>query len=358
MRHRKSPTVASPAWHRRRSRHAGARESGRSGQAAARRHASSQARIRPSKPHVSRADASAPVRTAGFLGNERFIMVMSGMESTVRVYSEDTRKLVGNWPVPGFTAGNFERGTALPWTTDSEEPLYLVGNSQGLNLFDALTGELVAELDPGSVWEMRWSPDGKVLVCVRSEIPAQTSEMTFFVLDGPRSLRKVKTVYFEERIDGWDLSDDNRYLALTFYPSDSLDLVDLHTGETVWRVSAPQYSNTVDISPDGSTVAVGGNHIILLSTGDPGRRAIYTRFDNNIHRARFSPSGDAVAVTSYDGHVRILSTDVDASSLKLLKDLRHGGTARVYIVEFAVDGSRLLSPSGDETGREWGGSRK
>ena len=52
-------------------------------------------------------------------------------------------------------------------------------------------------------------------------------------------------------------------------------------------------------------------------------------FGNNIHRVRFSPSGDALAVSSYEGKVRVFDATTKGPTLPLRKLLRHSGTANV-----------------------------
>ena len=81
---------------------------------------------------------------------------------------------------------------------------------------------------------------------------------------------------------------------------------------------------------------------------------MFTRFDNNIHQVRFAPAGDAVAASSYDGHLRIMSATADSTELRLIKVLRHAGTANVYAFRFTRDGRRLYSCSGDRSVRLFG----
>jgi WD40 repeat protein len=303
-----------------------------------------KARIAVGRSHLDVAAASP---------DESLVLVMSEMEATVRIYDRRTGALVGNWAIDGFEAGKFERGDVVFWPDLERGPAFLAGNIRGIALYSATTGERLGVLSGRPVWAMRWSPDGRFLLCVEADIATQTSKLTVF-RRAAGALEEVKSVQLPERLDGWALSADNRFLAATYYPSDALELVDLHTGEALWRIGAPQYSSSVDISPDGSRVAVGGDRAVVIDRQDPSRRASYERFGNNLHEVRFSPSGDALAASSYDGHVRILSADPSAKALKLLADLRHGGTANVYSIVFLSGGDGLLSSSGDETVRVWG----
>jgi WD40 repeat protein len=143
-------------------------------------------------------------------------------------------------------------------------------------------------------------------------------------------------------------------MAVTLYPSDRVELIELRAGEVVWSVPSPRYSNTIDISPDGRIVAVGGEFLSLIDADNPLRSSTYRDFANNIHTVRFSPSGDAVAVSSYDGHIRIISTDMKTPDATLIKVLRHAGDSSVYSLVFGRDGSFLISSSGDRTIRFWG----
>ena len=304
-----------------------------------------KARIVVGRSHLDTAMASP---------DESLLLVMSEMESTIRIYVRKSRALVGNYAVEGFEAGKFERGDVAFWPDLERGQAFLVGNVAGITLYSATSGERLGVLSERPVWSMRWSPDRRFLLCVEADIATQTSILTIFRrVQGP-GLEEVRRVQLEERLDGWALSGDNRFFAATYYPSDTLELVDLHTGERMWSVKAPTYSSSVDISPDGTRIAIGGDRAVVLDRVDPSKRATYEKFGNNLHEVRFSPSGDAVAASSYDGHVRILSADPTAKALKLLADLRHGGTANVYSIVFLDGGDGLLSSSGDETVRIWG----
>jgi len=300
-------------------------------------------RIQVGQSHLSHAD---------LLDGERLLLAMSTAEGTVRVYDRARRKLLGNHPIPGY--GRFGRGDVVGWPGTGHEPLFLFGKQDGLWLFSADTGAMVAQLDPAPVWQLRWSPDQRVLVADLSDTRTQTSQLTFFHRTGARQLTPLGTIKFSERVDAWDLSRDNRYLVVIYYPSDTVELIDLHTGDALWRVPTPEYGGDVALSPDGRAVAMGGAGLLLIDAADPSRRTLYTRFGNNIGRVRFSPSGDAVVTSSYDGRVRIFGYDLAAPSLTLLKTLSHAGTSNVYELRFFNGGQGLISTSGDKSIRYWG----
>jgi WD40 repeat protein len=301
-------------------------------------------RIRVGQTHLS----SAALTGRG----DSVLLAMSGAEATVRVYERESRRLLANHAIPGY--GQFDRGDLTGWPDPSGEALFLFGKADGLWLFHAGSGEPLARLDETPVWQLRWSPDERILVAGLSRIPGQTSDLTFFHRTGPRTLEQLGTIAFGERVDGWALTRDNRYLVVIFYPSDTVELIDLHTGESRWRSSAPKFHGDVAISPDGRTVAVGGESLLLLDVGDPSRRVYFAEFGNNIGRVLFSPSGDAVVTSSYDGRVRIFEHDISAQRIKLVKKLKHAGQSNVYELLFHDGGVGLISTSGDRTIRYWG----
>jgi WD40 repeat protein len=300
------------------------------------------ARIHVGQSHLDTADVSA---------DGRLLLARSDNEATVRIYDRKTRKLRGNFAVPGFAPGAFKAGDVTFWPDPEDPALFLVGDGEGLALFDASSGDLVARLAERPLRRLRWSADRRVLVGLTA---GRDSRLVFLERGARRNLAHLATLALPHRVDGWDLSDDNRLLAAVTYPDDRLGLYDLEKGERRWSIPAPTYAAGVDISPDGRLVAVGGNHLLVVDAADPARRSRHDGFDNNINTVRFSPSGDAVAASSYDGRIRIFRADVARPELRLLKTLRHGGTANVYSLVFLDGGERLMSVSGDRTLRIWG----
>jgi WD40 repeat protein len=301
-------------------------------------------RIRVGQTHLSHAALTGR--------GDAVLLAMSTAEATVRVYERESRKLLANHPIPGY--GQFDRGDLAPWPEPTPEALFLFGKDDGLWLFHAGSGEALTRFDETPVWQLRWSPDRKVLVAGLSRIPGQTSDLTFFLRDGPRSLEKLGTIAFGERVDAWSLTRDNRFMAAIYYPSDTMELIDLHTGETVWRVGAPEFGGDVAISPNGRAVAVGGAALQIVDAANPSHRVTFTEFGNNIGRVRFSPSGDAVVTSSFDGKVRIFEFDLARRKIKLVKKLKHAGSSNVYELLFHDGGVGLISTSGDQTIRYWG----
>jgi WD40 repeat protein len=286
--------------------------------------------------------------------DETLLLVMSNNEGSVRIYDLESRRLLGNYPM--YSAGTFDRGEAMFWRGPGSEPRFIFGNEEGITLYDALTGKMVQRLSQTPCWEMRWSDDRTILMANLPRIPAQTSQLAFYEVAGPESLTLSRTYSFDKRMDGWDLACGNRLLAATFYPSDDIRLYDLAQGEQprpIWTVPAPTYSNSVDISPRGDMLAVGGNRLMLLDMEDPSRRAEFTKYNNNLDTVRFHPDGGAIVTTSYDGQVQVIEPRLEGKPLRRLKLLKHQGTANVYGIAFWANGTRMATVSGDRTVRIW-----
>jgi WD40 repeat protein len=168
-----------------------------------------------------------------------------------------------------------------------------------------------------------------------------------------RGLEPLLVLDFAERVEDWDFDVALRRLAVTYYPSNTVEVLDLERREVSWVSPVPEYTNALDVSPDDRFLAVGGSACVVLDLASGREVGRDAHFGNNIHSVRFSPSADALAVSSYEGKIRIFDTAPPAAALRLRKVLRHTGTANVYALAFAEGGAELVSSSGDKTVRIW-----
>ena len=286
-----------------------------------------------------------------FSPDAALILAMSENEGTVRIYDAETLKLINNYSILGTTS--FSSFDVLFWPVIEKEPLLLFAKGNGLMLYRALQGEPLSYLRPDPTSEIRWSDDRQTLVAYGHTKDKKGYTVSFYRRKSPPGLELIASVQLETGVRELDISRDNRFLAVAATPN--IELYSLETGEKIWSTPAPRYVWSVDISPDGTLVAFGGEHLVIADIQNPNRRTEYFKFNNNINRVRFSPSGDAVFVSSYDGHIRIVAADLSSPKGKLIGTLRHGGTANVYEMDFAADGNRMVSVSGDKTVRVWGG---
>jgi hypothetical protein len=305
-----------------------------------------------SRIHVGRTH----LRQVDLFPGDAWLLAVSDDEATVRVYERAPARLVGNHPVPGFR--RFETGGVLAWP--EAPPRFVASSGEGLFLHDAKTGALLATLARERLLDLRFSPDRTLLVAREAAPPEASSKLHVYALLSAGSAPNVRpagALALPERVDAWDLSADNRLLATALYPSGDLFVLDLASGSEVLRVPGPDFGGDVAFSPDGRFVAMGGQGLLLVDLVNPARRAYYSLFQNNVGHVRFSPSGDAVLASSYDGCLRVFRWDTRARdgrsglSLALVQTLRHEGQANVYGFVFEAGGDGLVSVSGDRTVR-------
>jgi WD40 repeat protein len=292
--------------------------------------------------HLSIADLSV---------DETRLLALSESEAKARIYEFPNGKLLGKSEIPGYA--RFETGDFGFWPGDSAGSRFWYVGPKGISLHDSLSGAEVAHLSDRPSFEAHWTRDRRLFGVVSSQIPAQTSELMLFRLEDDK-LEPALSLTFKERVEAWALTRDRKRLVVSYYPSGETEFLDLEKRTLIWKISAPEYTNSLVLSPDETRAAVGGARVELFAMAEPERRSTYSKLGNNVHQIQFSPSGDAIAVSAYDGHVRILANDLAEPELKLLKDLRHAGTANVYALRFTRDGKRLVSSSGDQSVRVWG----
>jgi hypothetical protein len=284
------------------------------------------------------------------LNDGKWLIVKSADEPNVRIFDVATRKQLFMWGTD--EVGVDEPHVVLPWT-GAGAPGVVVVKADGIWLHAADTGEVSRKLSDVVADDASWSKDGRILITVSSKIPEQTSKMHLFERRDDGSLVLLHELPQSQRADNWDLSCDNRFLARQLYPSNRVTVTDLKTGATT--LDAPSLGvGGVTFSPDGRWLALGGEGVKVIDLSNPTRRTEYTYFHNNVSDVQFSPSGDVLVATAYDGKVRLLAIDERTAALSLVQTLSHSGTANVYTSRFLGDGDVLVTSSGDQTVRFWG----
>ncbi len=283
--------------------------------------------------------------------DQQTALTMSEMEQALRIYDIKNGRLRFKHPLADYDL----RGAAdaVFWPDSSAGLLLLVGAKDGLTLRKADTFDVQERFSKEPVGKLEWSADRRILVTAQAFISKQKSRLSFYRRSG-QQLEHLASFETQERVDGFAISADNQHWAATYYPSNRVEFGNLGNGEVLWSLPAPPYAGAVAIAPDAKTVAVGGSELRLIDAHNPERQASYQGFKNNVHDIVFSPSGDAVFVSAYDGRIRIFANSTSTPQLQLLRELRHGGTANVYQLALSPQGSLLLSASGDQTLRVWG----
>lgn len=292
--------------------------------------------------------------------DDRFLLVVSEEEARIHTYDFASLRPIAQLSVDGyakFGRGDFAMWPFAPGSSNPRDPTgqpsVVFAGPSGLVLVNTGTA-LTAPLSAEPAHTLRWTDDHLVLGATISAIPEQRSRIAFYGAENPSRLEPLLVLDFAERVEEWDLDSAKRRLAVTYYPSNQVEVLDLAQRQLLWSAAVPEYTSSLDISADDRRLAVGGSSAVLFDLNDGRRVAADDHFGNNIHKVRFSPSGDALAVSSYEGKIRIFDVTGPGPGLPLRKLLRHTGTANVYAIAFNRDGSELVSGSGDQTVRVWG----
>ncbi len=222
-------------------------------------------------------------------------------------------------------------------------------------------GTTVLDLESGKIDELTDAPEGTDLkhagrpglygVTLRKTSP-QSGTLTLQWLSGEIALRAE----CHHRPDGWALSPDGRYLAIAYYPADQVEVIDLIERKLVSTLKTPKWGSAIAISPNGKWIALGGSRLQVATFPDGHLVAEDTAYDNNIDTVRFTPQGDLLLTSAYDGKARSYVFPENLKETKALPKpqlLSHNGTANVYALGLTPDGRMLVTSSGDETLKIW-----
>jgi len=287
----------------------------------------------------------------------QFAFVISELDVNLRLFQISNGLKLAQTPLPDLKT--FEAFDATLWPAanndcPAREICVLLGTLEGLTLLNARTGAAVQKVSAVGADHLRFSTDKLLLGAALSEIPAQKSELVIYRLDAVAApLTPVLLASFAERVDDWALSASRKLLAVIYYPSNRVEVIDLSTQQSLFSVPAPKYAHSLDFSGDEKLLAVGGEKLELIRVDAPLLSVSFEHYANNIHQVRFNSITDQWFTSSYDGKIRIFKAEGEAPSLKLVQTLSHTGTANVYALSFTADGQELLSSSGDQTLKLW-----
>ena len=234
-----------------------------------------------------------------------------------------------------------------------------------------------ALLEPGTVHQVAWSPDGELLAVATSHVylyKAQTLEQVHVIdaVQGATGLAfspdgKAMALASHDGVKLWDaegwgeqgtLAGSQNTKSVAFSPDgrvlatgtgSTVKLWDVTSGSELRTFPAGDPVRSVAFSPDGRTLAAGaGNQIKLWDVERDHELQAITGHTNWINAVAFSPDGQTLASGAVDDTVRIWEA---ATGRQLC--LLTGHTNEVTSVAFSPDGQVLASASWDLTVKLW-----
>lgn len=282
--------------------------------------------------------------------NEQEVVTLSTDSGTIYHYDITTGKLLNKISIPNFT--RFEDVDFTVIKEIRERSQLLISRESGASLLDLQSGRFDALTDiPAGNGVSQTATFGLYETSIR-RIDPQSGQLSFYWLDGSLALRAD----CRERPEGVSLSRDGKWLAVSYYPADIAQVLDLERKELIAEFNMPRFGGSVALSPDKSLIALGGEHLELRRVSDLSLVGQDLSFKNNIHDIQFSPDADLLLVSAYDGKIRSYALPLDLSTLQALPTpqlLNHKYMTNVYGLALSNDGRQLISASGDQTIKIW-----
>lgn len=286
---------------------------------------------------------------AEFSADEKSVVTLSTQSG--HVYHFDLAgKPLTKVLLPGFA--QFDDASFTTMTEITERPQLVVARPTGTTLLDLESGkfDVIESVPPGNGVQHTGRP-GLYGISHRKITP-QSGTVLFQWVSGEVAAK----LHCDNRPDDWVLTPDGRFLAISYYPANHVEVLDLREGKLVGTMELPQWGSAIAISPDGSLLAMGGEKLRVVRF--PGGEVVAedANYGNNIGEVRFTPQGDLLLASAFDGKARsyVLPKDLDAmTSLPRPQILAHLGQANVYALGLTKDGRMLVTSSGDKTLKIW-----
>jgi WD40 repeat protein/tRNA A-37 threonylcarbamoyl transferase component Bud32 len=214
------------------------------------------------------------------------------------------------------------------------------GSADGtIKVWDARTGALVQTLEQSGneVVSVAFSADGKLVAIGLSSSGGQG---TALILDNSLGkLGEVRQKLPENNINTVAISPDGQTLAIGNV-SGTLKLLDVVSGTLMQRLEGQDVqTRSVAFSPDGKSVVGGGygNTVKIWDAETGALKRTLSGHSNEITAVAFSPDGKTVASGSFDNTVRLWDSETGA-----LKQTLTGADFLVQTVAFSPD-SKLVA---------------
>jgi WD40 repeat protein len=246
-------------------------------------------RVYETGPEVSRHVHAGPV-TRVAINTLGMRLAATTSNATASVFHADSGDLMLERPQPG-------RLTSIRFSPDGQS--FVTGGTQGLRLYDTVSGVPVWKLELGVVNNLAIGGDSGEFIAAACE---------------------DKTARVVRRVDG----------------------------EQLWKRMHQSAVSHVVFSSDSQWVATGAGRTTRILDGATGAEHHRIDHDGIVHALAFSPTGPLLAVASQDGVVRMIA----APSGEQRQPIGH--PTSVTTLAFSPDGTQLATGGGDRVVRVFG----
>lgn len=289
------------------------------------------------------------LRHAAFVPGGKSVAALSNQSGRLYHYDLDG-KLLHEVELPGFR--EFDDADFTPLVELEDRPQVFIARPEGTGVLDLESGKIDTLTNTTAGTDIQHSGrPGLYGVSFRTTEP-QSGDLVLQWISGEVAL----TAKCHHRPDGWALSPDGRYLAIAYYPAEQLEVLDLREEKLVSTLKLPKWGSALAISPDGKWLALGGERLQIASFPDGHVVAEDASYENNIDTVRFTPQGDLLLTSAYDGKARSYAFPANLAETKKIPApqlLPHSGAANVYALGLTDDGRMLVTSSGDKTIKIW-----
>jgi WD40 repeat protein/serine/threonine protein kinase len=271
----------------------------------------------------------AHVNSAVFIPDSRTLATTSN-DGTLAFWDVTTRKKLDSI--------NVHSAPILSMALSPDGALLATGSADStIRLWDTNTRQEMTRLRGHSseVRSLAFSPDGTILASASKDGTVKLWE--------PAPRPDSETLVGHNRIvHGIAFSPDSEWLISTSYGAPAVKMWDVVTGlDLSSALGNPPIGIAlcVDLSPDGKTLAIGSNDLMLWDM--PGKKQIGTLAHpkNNVNCAVFSPDGKTLATQTLDNTFKLWNV---ATLRELISFEGYG--SHYGAIEFSPDGRRLAVP--------------
>ncbi len=290
------------------------------------------------------------IEQAQFTPDQKGVVTLSTDTGSLYHFDVESGRLLREIKLPNFEQFEFASFVILEELKDRTQ--IVVARESGTSVLDLESGQFdpLSKVPPGTDASPTGIP-GLYGISLRTTTP-QSGTLTFEWL----SQGVAATLVCDRRPDGWSMTRDGRWLAVSYYPGEAVEVLDLKEQKLAATLPLPKWGSAVAFSPDGSLLALGGEKLRLIRFPSGEVIAEDTSFGNNVSNVRFTPAGDLLLVAAFDGKARSYALPKDLSTLTKLPApqlLPHNGQANVYALGLSEDTRLLVTSSGDKSLKIW-----